>query len=535
MEIHSTYSLLPLASSILVITLGFFVWIKKPREWLHILFLFYCFTIAMWLFGTFLLFNATAPADQIRWDRFIYVSVVFIPIFLYHFGLIYCAIKRQRWLLILGYLLALFFLPFSQTDYFVSGLYTYQWGVHTVARFGHHVFLFYFFAYFILFFINLYRYYKTLSGQRKKQVGFILVGFAILDIIGPLAYLPAYGLPVFPLIFLSGVPFALIVAYAIIRHNALEVKTIAVEIIVTILNLLALAELIFSRSSFEFLARALVLLSVFMFSVLLVRSVQREIKRRDEVTHLARSLEKANLRLQALDKQKTEFFSIASHQLRTPMSILKGYIELIHDGAFGKATKKMCVVLDNMDETNERLVHLVDDFLDVARIEQGRTEFSFALADMVELVTSVVKELSDRAAGKGLILVWQPPSGGVSISMDAEKIRHVIFNFVDNAIKYSEKGTITVLLDKADDELRVRVRDEGIGFGKLDEANFFQKFYRGANVKAVSMTGTGLGIYVCRKFIEAHGGRVWAKSKGLGQGSEFGFSLLTKPQKKKPE
>ena len=100
MEIISIYSLLPLAGSFLVLSLGLFVWLKKSREWLHIIFFLYNFTLSIWLFGTFMLFNAVNEIDQLYWDRFIYIGVVFIPVFLYHFGLIYCEIKNQDRLLI---------------------------------------------------------------------------------------------------------------------------------------------------------------------------------------------------------------------------------------------------------------------------------------------------------------------------------------------------------------------------------------------------------------------------------------------------
>lgn len=533
MTITSTYSLLPLASSILVLTLGFFVWLKRPKEWLHLLFLLFCFTISIWLFGTFMLFNAQTAFEQVYWDRFIYIGVAFIPIFLYHFGVIYCRLDARRGLqhqvLFIGYLLAFAFLILSRTDYFVSGLYHYEWGVHTIARTGHHFFLLYFFTYFIWFFVNLFRRYRILKGVERQRVGYILVGFAILDVIGPFAYFPAYGIPVFPIIFLSGVPFALIVAYAIIRLNALDMRTIAVEMIVTLLNLLALAELVFAKSAIEFLARLIVLLSVFCFSILLVRSVKLEIERRKEIATLAKSLATANQRLQELDKQKTEFLSIASHQLRTPLSILKGYIELIHDGAYGRPSKKLLQTLTDMDQSNERLIHLVDEFLNISRIEQGRTKYSFAAVDLNALLTDVVKELIERAAAKGLKIIWQPNNRVKEVYLDEDKIRHVAFNFIDNAIKYSARGAITVTLEADKCEAVVKIKDQGIGFNaKKDGMNFFQKFYRGDNVKTLAVNGTGLGIFVCRKFIEAHFGRVWAVSRGLHKGSEFGFAIPLK-------
>jgi len=240
-------------------------------------------------------------------------------------------------------------------------------------------------------------------------------------------------------------------------------------------------------------------------------------------------LKRANLRLQELDRQKTEFLSIASHQLRTPLSIIKGYIELIQDGAYGKITQKAFGILRDMDESNEHLIKLVDEFLNISRIEQNRTKFSFEKAVLSDLISNVYKELQIKAKNKRLELLWaKDETVDDTVMMDAEKIRHVIYNFVDNAIKYSERGDVLITAVNEDSGIAVRVKDQGLGFNKEDEINFFQKFYRGKNVDGVNVNGTGLGIYVCKKFIEAHNGKVWAKSPGLGNGSEFGFWIPLK-------
>jgi len=243
-------------------------------------------------------------------------------------------------------------------------------------------------------------------------------------------------------------------------------------------------------------------------------------------------LKEANKILLTLDKQKTEFLSIASHQFRTPLSIIKGYIELIEDGAYGKTTKKMEHVLEDMDESNERLVKLIDGFLDISRIEQGRTKYIFEKMDLNATITSVVNELADRARSKGLTLVWKAEPALPPVMYDEEKIRHVIFNFVDNAIKYSDSGMVTVRLEEGKEAVVVRVQDSGIGFDADDATNLFQKFYRAKNAEASNVGGTGLGIYVCRKFVEAHSGEVWSKSDGVGKGSEFGFSIPYKQKKR---
>lgn len=264
---------------------------------------------------------------------------------------------------------------------------------------------------------------------------------------------------------------------------------------------------------------------IFGFSLLIARLIYKEVRRREEVTKLARSLEIANARLWELDRQRTEFFSIATHQLRTPLSIIKGYIELLTEGSYGPVSDGMRTVFRNMNESNERLIKMVDEFLNVSRIEQERTTFIFQSSDIRELVQGVLTELTPKAQAKNLNLIIKAPANIPPVDMDADKVRHVIFNFVDNAIKYSNVGEIAISLVTETDGVMVKVRDQGIGFGKTDKDNLFQKFYRGENVKDATVNGTGLGLYVCHKFIKAHGGQCWARSGGLKKGSEFGFFL----------
>ncbi len=535
MEIISIYSLVPLISGLFVLVLGFFVCLKKPKELLHILFFFYASAIFIWLFGTFKMFNAITDEKQIFWDRFIYIGIVFLPILLYHFGLVYCDKRNQKVLLRIGYLITFLFLIFSQTDYFLYGLFKYKYGVHTIAQPLHTLFLVFFAIYFGLFFINLGYYYKINKGERKKQAKFIFLGYAVLTVIGTLGFLPAYEIPIYPIIFLCGIPFVLFLAYAIIKYNALDIKTIYSEVIITLLNLVILAEIFFSKSKLEFFLRILVLLIVLIFSFILINSVHKEIQRREELLQLTHSLERANLRLQELDRQKTEFLSIASHQLRTPLSIAKGYLELLTEGAYGKVTPETKEILKQMDKSNDHLVKLADEFLNVTRIEQGKTKFSFADKDIVELIDRVVNELKIQAKAKKLSIIWRPTKEKKMVNMDDEKIRHVIFNFIDNAIKYSNKGKIQVSWTSEKNGVAVRVKDNGFGFCKEDEVNFFQKFYRGKNVEGINVTGVGLGLFICNKFIEAHEGHVWAHSQGLGKGSEFGFWIPNKRQIKKKD
>lgn len=396
------------------------------------------------------------------------------------------------------------------------------------------IFLLDFVGMFLLSFIILILKYRHAKGEDKVKLWSFLIGVIIsFTLTGLCTVIFVVVLKTSAVVFLGPIfPVILMgcIAYAIVKHKIFSVQVFAAQVLVGAISLILFSKIFASDSFGAQLLDTVLFVVVSIVGIVLVKSVRREIDQRHQLAKLAASLETANLQLQELDQQKTEFLSIASHQLRTPLSIIKGYLELIKDGVYGKVPKKVDPILQDMDQSNERLVKLVDEFLDVTRIEQDRTKFNFQEADMMKIVASVLKELGQKAQVQGLKLTSDQHPRLPVISLDEEKIRHVIFNFVDNAIKYSEKGEIRVGVVTEEDGIAVRVQDQGFGFNKEDEVNFFQKFYRGKNVEGTNVNGNGLGIYVCKKFIEAHGGRVWAKSKGLGKGSEFGFWIpLTHP------
>ncbi len=380
--------------------------------------------------------------------------------------------------------------------------------------------------FFIFGFINLFKKMRRAEGVLRSQILYILAGYFFA---ANLAMVTNLMLPWFGYFELNwmGQFFSTIIAafttYAILRHQLLDIKVIATEGFLLILNFFLVVQLVLSSSSQQLFINIFLVFAVAAVSYTLIKSVRNEVRRREEVTQLAVSLEKANTLLQEADKQKTEFLTMASHQLRTPLSILKGYIELIKDGTYGRVDKTMVKVLEDMDINNEHLVKLVDKLLDITRLEQGRTKYTFAMVNMCALIDEATNDLKIKAKEKKLKVQWVCPAQMPQIYCDQEKMHHVIYNFIDNALKYSEKGTVRVMLEEQGGGVVFRVHDQGIGFEKSDENNFFQKFYRGDNVRTIGIDGTGLGLYVCRKFVEAHSGRVWARSDGLGKGSEFGF------------
>ncbi len=718
-------TILPLISAILVFSLGFFVYLKNRKSLINIIFGLHSLVITIWLFGTFMMFlSRDAKELAIFWDRFIYIGVVFIPIFLYHFSIVYCNIKTQNKVVILGYLLSFIFLIISRTDYFVADLFEYKWGVHTKAGLFHHIFLVYFISYVLLWFYNVYRYYRRITSPlARQQTKYVFLAFLLLFTIGPVAYLPAYGIGIYPFAYLSGLIFTIILAYAILKYRLMDIRvaikrsTVFSGLVIVITAAYALAAFLLGWVIFggvytfkaqiivglivaflvaigfrplydwlrrttdaflfkgeyrpqelmadisdilsrtldldriidtltEQLGRALRLKKMeviiledgalcedhrtkssqaalkkiishfkkrkdtlvleelkrkyaekvkFDKSFLLIKELERlkaalvvpllvkeklvglfmlEAKKsgdmftnediktleaiaaqagiaienarlyeemkdfsktlQKEVNHQTKELREANIRLQQLDKAKSEFISLASHQLRTPLSIIKGYISMLLEGTWGQVASQQKEHLEKVYTSNERLIKLVEDLLTVSRIESGRLEFEFSSLALDRLVEVMVQEFSQMAAKKGLDLKYIKPDQPLpKVKADSLKIRQVVQNLIENALHYTKKGGATIRLRSERNKVIFSIQDTGIGISPEEQINLFEKFSRGKGVSKMHTEGTGLGLYLAAKMIKAHHGRIWLESEGKDKGSAFYFELPVSKIKKK--
>lgn len=238
------------------------------------------------------------------------------------------------------------------------------------------------------------------------------------------------------------------------------------------------------------------------------------------------ALEEANEKLKSLDKLKTEFISIASHQLRTPLTAIKGYVSLLLEGSYGALSKEVEDVLNKVYGVNERLSQLVEDLLNVSRIEAGRIQFTFKKTQIIDILTELYDTFILTAKRKGLELsIELPEEGFPEIIIDGNKVKEVISNLIDNALKYTPKGKVTVRLGKTDSYARITVSDTGIGMDKDIKAHLFEKFMRSKETSQMVVGGAGLGLYVGKNFIDAQRGHLWAESEGSGQGSTFIIEL----------
>ena len=236
-------------------------------------------------------------------------------------------------------------------------------------------------------------------------------------------------------------------------------------------------------------------------------------------------LEQANIKLLELDKLKDEFVSIASHELRTPMGAIRAFASMILAGDYGKVSENLKEPLTDIKTSTERLVLLVNDLLSVARIEAGRMKFNLVDSDINTVIKNVTDSLVPLAKQKNLDLGFKMYEGKpILAQMDVDKVKQVLTNLIGNSLKFTDKGGITLNVQKVDDMIEVDVTDTGVGIAKEDQEKLFGKFQQ-ANVSGDRPAGTGLGLYISREMIRKMGGEIRIKSSELGKGSTFTFSL----------
>ncbi len=230
-----------------------------------------------------------------------------------------------------------------------------------------------------------------------------------------------------------------------------------------------------------------------------------------------------------VDRLKSEFVATVSHELRTPMTSIKGYVEVLLLGAAGELNEKQTRFLEVVRSNTERLNVLVNDLLDVSRIEAGRVTLSRQPIDLKDMTEQLIAETLKRSQeeGRTITIELQSAPGLPRVVGDPERILQILSNLVDNAYNYTPiGGRITVGLHTAGEEVQVDVEDNGVGIPEEDQDRIFERFFRGEDPLVLATAGTGLGLAITRQLIEMHDGRIWFKSSGVsGKGSTFSFTL----------
>ena len=244
-----------------------------------------------------------------------------------------------------------------------------------------------------------------------------------------------------------------------------------------------------------------------------------------KVEEATRQLRKTNDKLRQMDQTKDDFISMASHQLRTPLTSVKGYVSMVLEGDAGKVTPLQRKLLNQSYVSSQRMVYLISDLLNVSRLRTGKFLIEPIPSNLAKVIKDEIDQLQETAKGRNLELTFNHPEHFPTLMFDETKIRQVIMNFIDNAIYYTPSGGhITVNLVDKEDTIECTVVDDGIGVSKHEQPHLFTKFFRAHNAKRARPDGTGLGLFMAKKVVIAQGGAVIFKSQE-GKGSTFGFTF----------
>ncbi|MDR3642064.1 MAG: ATP-binding protein [Candidatus Doudnabacteria bacterium] len=368
------------------------------------------------------------------------------------------------------------------------------------------------------------------QGEERSQLRLVWIGILItytliiiFNFILPVIFNILDFIPLAPLLTCFFIAFT---AYAIIKRHLLNIKVIATELLTFVLTVATLFEVLVSQDLVTLFLRFSISLLVLGIGILLIKSVRKEVEQREQLEILSKQLGEANEKLKVLDSARAEFITIASHQLRTPPATVKWYLSAAMNGDYGKMSKDVFAVVEKAAITNNHLISLIEDMLNVSRIERGKMEFLFEETNVEELASFAYEQLIPIAKNKKLTYTYNPPKKSLpKIMADKEKLRQVMNNLIDNSIKYTKYGgKVTVGLAKLGDEIMFQVEDTGKGISEEEKNTIFEKYSRGKESVKQS-AGLGLGLYVAKIIIEQHKGKIWAESAGVELGSKFCFSL----------
>jgi len=526
-------------SAIVSLLIGFFVFFKNRRSLAAKILLGLSLTFSIWLFLSLVTWTSTdSGGTMTAWSLTGPLDILFFILSLYF---VYVFIDKKDISFAKKIILGMLFLPiviFAPTKF---NLPNFEVAVCEAAENKYYVNYTFALEIFISLWIIILAIHRYVRAEKifRKQIILLTAGICLFLLSFFTSSYIATKLDNFKLEqygLFGMVVFMGFLAYLIVKFKAFNIKLLAAQALVVGLLVGVGAQFFFIQNPTNRILNAVTFCLALAFGYMLVRSVKLEVQRKEELERLSTQLAAANDKLHVLDRAKSEFISIASHQLRTPLTSIKGFGSLLLEGTYGQVPETQRNALEKIYIANERLIQLVEDLLNISRIEAGRMEFDFQVAQIEDLVDEAVKTLELSAKAKRLYIHWQkPPVALPKIKVDITKIKEVISNMVDNAIEYTQKGGITVRAESGNffdhnakerkSVVRVVVSDTGIGMDKEELEMIFNKFERGKEVSHYHTDGTGLGMYIGKKVVAVHKGRIWAESPGKGQGSRFILEL----------
>ncbi len=513
----------------------FIVFLSNPRAKLNKIFVLMTLLMFVWVDFAFLARIEGRAERSLLWIRIAWAITPLLFALIYFFIVNFIKnIKRCKLLDIFNIILGILFIFITLfTDLIIKGI-SFEKGTLRII-YGQLVFLFFgiVFYFTIVNFVLLFKkYFESLDLEEKAKIKLLLIGLFFFFLMNSIFNI---ALPVFfKIVHLyefgdySTIIFLCLIAYAIVKRELFGIRIIATAALISFMVLLfGLDIFIFTTQITVQLFKALIMVVFLYFGYLLIGSVLREIEMREKVKRAYELEKKARAEIEEITEAKTQFIMATQHHLRTPLTSMSGYIDLIFGGSYGKVPAKMKNPLMKFQVSTKRLLRIVNALLDISQFQMGKEVVSLKSGiNLEEIIKEVLEELDFEVKNKGLHLRYQKEGRVPLVKADSEKLKVALFNIIDNGIKYTKKGGITVTLGRKGKDALIEIKDTGIGLEPEKAKQLFTSaFVRGKEAKKVHGFGRGIGVYVTGHIINAHKGKIWAESEGNGKGTSFFVQL----------
>ncbi|MDD5165346.1 MAG: ATP-binding protein [Candidatus Pacebacteria bacterium] len=515
-------------TAILSIMLGSFIFLQDPKNRTNRMWSFTTFAVFLnWLGLGFICISTTAD-QAFFWQKILYVGTIFIPVFFFHFCNSFLnRTDKVKKLLTLGYLLSFAFLALLFTNLLISGVTgvtdIHYWPVETGILY--YLFLVYYAFYVVYTVVLLKTSHKKTTGILQNQIDYIYYAALIGFVGGSTNFLLDFNFNSLPIGNYFMIFYIVFITYAILKHRLFNLKVIVTELLTFSIWVFLLIRALLATNVKDQIVDWSLLAILVVSGIFLVRSVIKEVTQREKIEKLAKDLETANVRLTELDRQKSEFVSFATHQLRAPLTAMKGYASMILDGDMGTLSAEAKLGVSRIFDSAKTLTNIVDDYLNITRIELGTMKYAFETIDWKVLIQDILGELKPNIEKSKLTFSFkvQDEAMDYRITADRDKFKQVIANLIDNSMKYTPTGSVDLSLsfDRARRKFVFMIKDTGIGIAPEVLPHLFAKWSRAGNANKTNIKGTGLGLFVAKEIITAHHGEVRAESVGEGKGSTF--------------
>jgi two-component system phosphate regulon sensor histidine kinase PhoR len=503
---------------VIYIVFGFVIFRRNYKDKINLLFFFVLLAVSFWTIGMIFYRGIKDISLSVIFARILYFSATFIPIAFLYFVFNYSKVQVGIFIniiliLFFSYIALISILPnFLIKDVIVVP------GKEKIIIFDNRLHLLYALYIILYFSVSFYLLFKFLlrskefSELTRVQVYYLFLGTIIPTVIGVISNLILPLLGYFELNWLGQIgviSLVILLGYAVLKYQLFNIKIILTEVFVFSLIIIFLLRTLISFSYQDMIYNGIFTLFIILLGILLIRSVYVEVEQREK--------------LEELNRIKSEFLSFASHQVKSPMAIAKGYAELIFEG-IENVPEQAKDFAKKIKESVDNLLVLIEEFMDYRRIEEGKIEFNFEKLDIISIIREIVEKMKLLAIEKKLSLDFESKLDLLVMNVDKLRFSQVIQNLIDNAIKYTKEGWIKVKVDKEGNEVLISVSDSGIGMSKELQQKLFGQFVRDPSIKK-EIRGTGLGLYIAKHIIEAHKGKIWTESEGIGKGSTFYIKL----------